>query len=150
METKLKRHYTSNRPQQIRVAANRNSVVACVVTFGFIAIVFAASAVYAIATGQTAAAVGSACVCFLFAVGAQRVLTAELYANETWVGRTSPWPKRVRRSDLAAIRYAGPFISPAWEFVGHDGNVAFRVSPVLFGRDAVSRFTNMLGYHLQA
>jgi hypothetical protein len=133
-----------NQGTQLRIAATRSAVLTAVIVFGILSLGCAALAVDALATGQLVGAGEVAAISILCAVAAQRVYVAQLYADEQWVGRTSPWPQRCRRDDLVAIRYAGPFISPAWEFVKRDGRVAFRVSPFMFEREPIAQLTEFL------
>jgi hypothetical protein len=129
---------------KLRIAATRSTVLTAVIMFGILSLGFAALAVDGLATGQYFGAGEVAVVSLLLAVAARSVYGAELYADEQWVGRTSPWPQRCLRDDLVAIRYAGPFISPAWEFVKRDGRVAFRVSPFMFERAPIAQLTEFL------
>ncbi len=129
----------------MRIAAARKTVFTSIVVFGMLSIGFGALTVDAFATGQYLAAIGMLVLGILGAFAAQRVYRAELYADESWVGRTAPWPQRCRRTELGAIRYAGPFVSPAWEFVKSDGEVAFRVSPFMFKREPVEQLATFLG-----
>lgn len=134
-----------NHTVPLRIAATRRTVLTIVITFGVLSLGFAGLAVAALASRQYFGAGELLVISVVFALGLQRVFRAELYADEKWVGRTSPWPQRCGRDELAMIRYAGPFISPAWEFVKHDGRVAFRVSPSMFEREAISRLTSFVG-----
>jgi hypothetical protein len=129
---------------RLRIAATRSTVLTAMIMFGLLSLGFAALAVDGLATGQYFGAGEVVVVSLLLAVAARSVYGAELYADKTWVGRTSPWPQRCRRDDLVAIRYAGPFISPAWEFVKRDGRVAFRVSPFMFERKSIAQLTEFL------
>jgi hypothetical protein len=113
--------------------------------FALVSVLFGAFTVFAVLDGQIAASFATATVSLLFALGVWRSLAAELYADSDWAGCTNPWPKRGRRDDFAEIRYAGPFISPCWEFVRRDGRVAFRVSPFMYGGVAIRRMTEFLG-----
>lgn len=120
------------------------------VAFSLVGVLFAAFATFAFADRQLVGAAVSGVVCVLFGLGAQRAFAAELYADLTWVGCTNPWPQRLRRDDLVEIRYAGPFISPAWQFVRRDGSVAFRVSPFMYGKEAIARLTDFLEFPFPA
>jgi hypothetical protein len=139
-----------SQPTRLRVTATRNTVLTMVMVFALVGVLFATFAAFAFVDRQLVGAAVSGVVCVLFGLAAQRAFAAELYADLTWVGCSNPWPQRLRRDDLAEIRYAGPFISPAWEFVRRDGSVAFRVSPFMYGKEAIARLTDFLEFPFPA
>lgn len=102
---------------------------------------------FAIYRGQVVPGVILALPVVFFVWLSRSIWTARVYADDVRVGRTMPWPKECRRSDLRLIRIKGA-ASPSWEFQLATGEVAFRVSPILFPVRDMKMFGQRIGVNV--
>lgn len=126
------------------IQPSRSFRVSSVCFLIFVGALMAGIGGYAIYLGQIAPGLVFIAVFGFFLWLARAGWMARLYADGTWVGRTMPWPKRCKQADLQLIRMTGP-VAPSWEFMLADGEVAFRVSPLLFPLPAMTTFGEHLG-----
>ena len=129
----------------MRIRATRGTVWTGAVVFGLVLCGSLYIAVLAWLEHQYAPSLLFGAACLLWLAFIYAAFNASLYADESFVGRTAPWPKRCRRDQLREIRYGGPFTAPGWEFVDNRGRVAFGVARLLFEDQAVERLAIYLG-----
>jgi hypothetical protein len=129
----------------MRLAGKRSGVATIVVVLDLFTILLAAFGILGLVQAQYLPATVLLVFAALVLAGAYMTSRSAVYVDDTWVGRTAPWPRRCARAQLREIRYIGALGAPGWAFVRKDGKQAFSVSLLLFERPGIERLAQFIG-----